>query len=220
MFDNSVSKPAYNCSNEVQQKLQALIADSLSNTLLDNKVPPSVVDKLSRQVLANVNVSAFYEIIAKDIQDKRLPKQRILDRTIVHMFEILYRAVNVQDKRKDETVQQEFFKIVPRGECLDLFLQLVKEYCMGDDEIERYTFKMGPMIELYRSDNIIHWQKLYKSPEFKVYLTGLLNLILLHLRNDHKPIPALENKIPVKYHPYRINSFLNQICLLRKNQKV
>lgn len=217
MFTN---KRAPNCSNAVMQKLQALIADSLSHTLLENRVPPSVADKLSRQVLANVNVSALYEIIAKDIQNKQRPKQRILDRAIVHMFEILYCAINEQDKRKAQIVQQDFFKIVPRGECLDLFLQLVKKYCMGDDEIAKYTFKLGPMIEQYRSETMINWQDLYKSPEFKVYLTGLLNLILLHLREDQKPIPALENKIPVKYHPYRINSFLNQICLLRKNQKI
>ncbi|WP_019614802.1 hypothetical protein [Psychromonas ossibalaenae] len=220
MFDSTVPKLPAGCSGKVHKKLQSMIVESVTDTLLENRIPVSVARKLSRQLADNIDLDEIYSIVEQDIQDQHFPKQRILDRTIVHMFEILYRTINTQESIKDEETQQEFFNIVPRGECLDLFLQLVKEYCMGDDEIEKHTYKMGPLIELHRTDNLIHWQELYQSAEFKVYLTGLLNLILTHLRKDHKPIPALENKIPVKYHPYRINSFLNQICYLWKNKKV
>jgi len=220
MFDSDQPKPLYNSSAKVQQKLQALIAQSVSNTLLENRIPLAVVHKLSRQVVNNIDLPALYEIIGQDIQYQRFPKQRILDRTIVHMFEILYRTINAQENIKDEKLQKEFFNIVPRGECLDLFLQLVKEYCMGDAEIEKHTYKMGPMIERYRTDHLIHWPELYESEAFKTYLAGLLNLILSRLRKDQKPIPALENKMPVKYHPYRINSFLNQVCMLWQNEQV
>lgn len=220
MFDCDQPKPLYNSSPKVQQKLHALIAQSVSNTLLENRIPLAVVDKLARQVLKNIDLPALYEIIGQDIQYQRFPKQRILDRTIVHMFEILYRTINAQDNIKDEKLQKEFFNIVPRGECLDLFLQLVKEYCMGDAEIEKHTYKMGPLIELYRTDHVIHWPELYQSDAFRTYLTGLLNLIISRLRKDQKPIPALENKMPVKYHPYRINSFLNQVCMLWQNEQV
>ncbi|WP_028863435.1 hypothetical protein [Psychromonas aquimarina] len=220
MFDSTVPKLAAGCSSKVQKKLQAMIVESVTDTLLENRIPVSVARKLSRQMVDNIDLAEIYSIVERDIQDQHFPKMRILDRTIVHMFEILYRTINTQESIKDEETQQEFFNIVPRGECLDLFLQLVKEYCMGDDEIEKHTYKMGPLIEMHRTDNLIHWQELYQSDEFKVYLTGLLNLILTHLRKDHQPIPALNNKMPVKYHPYRINSFLNQICLLWKNKKV
>lgn len=220
MFDNGQPKVLYSSSDKAQQKLQALISESVRNTLLENRIPVAVADKLARQVVNNIDQAALYAIIGQDIQLQRFPKQRILDRTIVHMFEILYRTINAQENIKDENQQKEFFSIVPRGECLDLFLQLVKEYCMGDAEIEKHTYQMGPMIEFYRTDDLIHWPELYESDAFKTYLTGLFNLILSRLRKDQRPIPALENKIPVKYHPYRINSFLNQACMLWQNNAV
>lgn len=220
MFDNGQPKPLYSGSDKALKKLQTLLNESVRNTLLDNRIPLVVADKLARQIVDNMDQPALYEIIGQDIQLQRFPKQRILDRTIVHMFEILYRTINVQDDVKDENAQKEFFNIVPRGECLDLFLQLVKEYCMGDAEIEKHTYQMGPIIELYRTEEVIHWLELYESDEFKTYLAGLFDLILSRLRKDQKPIPALENKIPVKYQPYRINSFLNQACTLWQNKGV
>ena len=179
-----------------------------------------LVPVLSIIIMRIIDFSVFYKAIEKSVQDKYVPKQRVLDRTIVYMFEMLYRTINMQENIKDENLPKEFFTIVPRGECLDLFLQLVKEYCMGDAEIDKHTQKMGPMIELYRTDNVIHWSALYESDAFKSYLTGLLNLILTRLHKDQKPIPALENKMPIKYQPYRINAFLNQVCMLWQNQPI
>jgi len=195
-------------------KLQNLLKETVVNTLLENRIPVSVADKLARQVSENLELEQFYSIIEKNIQDTRFPKQRVLDRTIVHMFEVLYRTVNVPSTIKTEETKKEFFHIVPRGECLDLFLQLVKEYCMGDAEIEKHTRKIEPMIQLHQEGNLINWEGVYASDEFEVYLDSLFTLILSRLRKDQKPIPALENKMPIKYQPYRINSFLNQICLM------
>ena len=220
MFDSVQYKAFYNGSDEAKIKLHVLIAESVRNTLLKNRIPVAVVDKLARQVVNNIDHEVLYQIIGQDIQLQRFPKQRVLDRTIVHMFEILYRTINVQDNTEDGNLQKEFFSIVPRGECLDLFLQLVKEYCMGDAEIEKHTYQMGPMIEFYRTGYVIHWLELYESEVFKTYLAGLFDLILSRLRKDQKPIPALDKKMPVKYHPYRINSFLNQACTLWQNKEV
>lgn len=219
MLDSKIAKPAYSCSCKVQQKLDAMIMESVTNTLLDNRIPLGIADKLARQVVKHTELSTFYGIIAQDIKDQRFPKQRILDRTIVYMFETLYHSLNAQNSKQDETSPNDFFNLVPRGECLDLFLQLVKEYCMGGAEIEKHTHKMGPMIEAFRTDDIIHWPELYKSDEFKSYLLGMLSLILTRLRKDQKPIPALENKMPVKYQPYRINAFLNQACILWQSKQ-
>ncbi|WP_022940374.1 hypothetical protein [Psychromonas hadalis] len=209
----STSVP-YDRFAQVQLKLQTLLKETVTSTLLENRIPVSVADKLARQVANNLDLAHFYDIIEQNIQDTRFPKQRVLDRTIVHMFEILYRSVNVPLSAKDATNEKEFFSIVPRGECLDLFLQLVKEYCMGDAEIEKHTQQIEPMIEENCNDNTIDWEAIYASANFKVYLEGLLKLILSRLRKDQKPIPALENKMPLKYQPYRINSFLNQVCLM------
>jgi len=211
--------PPYESFDQVQLKLQNLLKETVTNTLLENRIPLAVADKLARQVANNLNVAHFYELIEQNVQDTRFPKQRILDRTIVHMFEVLYRTVSVQVEGVNGANEKEFFSIVPRGECLDLFLQLVKEYCMGDAEIEKHTQKIGPMIATNHQGNKIDWEAIYVSEEFKVYLDGLLKLILSRLRKDQKPIPALENKMPLKYQPYRINSFLNQICLMWEKQQ-
>lgn len=203
-------------TDKARKEIEVLLIRSTFNTLLANRIPVSIADKLSRQVVDNIDLLTLYKIVAQDVQDQRVPKQRILDRTIVHMFEILFRIIHNENDNKNVRKQKEFFTLVPRGECLDLFLQLVKEYCMGDAEIERYTYKTELLIQGYSKEYVINWDKLYKSNEFKSYLSALLALILTHLREDQKPIPALENKIPIHFQPYRINSFLNQICKLKQ----
>jgi len=203
-------------SDKAHKKIHETLITSAINTLVMNRVPPKIAEKLSQQIFENLNISGIYALVAQDIQDNRLPKQRILDRTIVHMFEILYKAIYLHGDPQTNPEKKEFFNIVPRGECLDLFLQLVKEYCMGDSEIEHYTYKIEPIIQLHSNEHVIDWNNLYQSKEFKEYLSGLLNLILTHLRDDQKPIPALENKMPIHYQPYRINSFLNKICKLKQ----
>lgn len=213
------TSPPYNRLDQVHLKLQKILNDTVMNTLLENRIPVAVASKLAQQVADNFNTTEFFEIIEQSIQDTRFPKQRVLDRTIVHMFEVLYRTINTPLTAKNEADKKEFFSIVPRGECLDLFLQLVKEYCMGDTEIEKHTLQIEPMIKENSEGNKIDWQAIYDSQAFKVYLDGLLTLILCRLRKDHKPIPALENKMPPKYRPYRINSFLNQVCLMYEKKQ-
>jgi len=211
--------PPYARFEQVQLKLQNLLKETVTSTLLENRIPISVADKLARQVVANTDIEHFFSIIEQNVQDTRFPKQRILDRTIVHMFEVLYHALNTSDNGDNTINEAEFFHLVPRGECLDLFLQLVKEYCMGDSEIERYTKKIEPMTSKHFNGENIDWATIYKSENFKVYLDGLLKLILSRMRKDQKPIPALENKIPLKYRPYRINSFLNKVCMMWENKR-
>jgi len=211
--------PPYERFDQVHLKLQQLLKETVITTLLENRIPLAVADKLARQVANNLNGANFFEIIEQNVQDARFPKQRVLDRTIVHMFEVLYRTVNLSMGENSIKDEQEFFSLVPRGECLDLFLQLVKEYCMGDAEIEKHTQKIGPMIRKNLEGSFINWDAIYESEEFKVYLDSLLKLILSRLRKDQRPIPALENKIPLKYQPYRINSFLSQICTMWEKQK-
>ena len=203
-------------TDKARKALKSILTTSTFNTLLANRIPVSIADKLSRQVVDNVDFLTLFKIVAEDMQNQHVPKQRILDRTIVHMFEILFRIINAEKGNEAEAMQKEFFTLVPRGECLDLFLQLVKEYCMGDAEIQRYTHKLEELIEGYSKEYIINWDQLYKSEAFKSYLSALLSLILTHLREDRAPIPALENKIPTHFQPYRINSFLNQICKLKQ----
>lgn len=208
-------KGTFQCTEKAHAKLHESITSTTLNTLLANRIPVAVADKLARQVVNNIDLDLLYRVIQQDIQDQKAPKQRVLDRTIVHMFELLFRLINCQRNQQD-IKQQEFFNLVPRGECLDLFLQLVKEYCMGDEEIKSYSDRLQPIIEKYRDDGVINWSVLYKSDVFKSYLSALLDLILTHFREDKKPIPALENKMPIHFQPYRINSFLTQVCRLKE----
>ncbi|WP_028869536.1 hypothetical protein [Psychromonas arctica] len=203
-------------TEKAHKALKETLTRTTLNALLANRIPVSIADKLSRQVADKVDLLTLYKIVADDMKHQRVPKQRILDRTIVHMFEILFRIINANKGNESAVKQKEFFTLVPRGECLDLFLQLVKEYCMGDTEIQRYTYQLEHLIEGVSNEYIINWDKLYQSQEFKRYLSALLSLILKHLRDDRAPIPALENKMPTHFQPYRINSFLNQICKLKQ----
>ena len=214
---SNTKSPTFKGTDTTYDEILKSITASAFNKLLANRIPVSVADKLSRQIASNIDLVNTYDVIANDIQTHKVPKQRILDRTIVHMFEILFRIINNYEIEDNKITEKEFFNLVPRGECLDIFLQLVKEYCMGDVEIKRYTGKMEPLILTYQKENAIDWNSLYKSDEFKAHITGMFHLILKHLRDDQKPIPAIENKIPIQYNPYRINFFLNQVCKLNKS---
>ncbi len=77
----------------------------------------------------------------------------------------------------------------------------------------------APMIAVNHEGTTIDWEAIYASDEYKVYLDGLLKLILSRLHKDQTPIPALENKMPIKYQPYRINSFLNQVRLMWEQEQ-
>jgi hypothetical protein len=211
-------KQQFKGSLRAREKLEESLSRTVFSTLIANRIPISIADKLARQVASKIDLASLYQVIAHDIASQHVPKQRILDRTIVHMFEVLFKLINAENTTNQ--VQIEFFNLVPRGECLDLFLQLVKEYCMGDQEIQEYTAKIGPITQQHTEQGVINWSELYQSEPFKNYLAGLLNLILTHLRADHKPIPALENKMPVHFQPNRINLFLNQICKLKKTGKL
>jgi len=211
-------KGTYKGSDKAKTAIQDSLARSIFNTLIANRIPISIADKLSHQAATRVDMVTLYSVVAQDIQSLHQPKQRILDRTIVHMFEILFRLINAP--AEDKKPNAEFFNLVPRGECLDLFLQLVKEYCMGDIEIQGYTAKIEPLTQQYNKVGVIDWDSLYQSEAFKGYLSGLLKLILTHLKEDKKPIPALENRIPTHFQPYRINSFLNQVCKLNQSGQI
>ena len=215
---SSNHKGPYKGSEKAHKAIQDSLARSIFNTLIANRIPVSIADKLSHQAAIRVDMVTLYSLVAEDMQSQHQPKQRILDRTIVHMFEILFRLINTPaDDKKPAT---EFFNLVPRGECLDLFLQLVKEYCMGDIEIQAYTAKIEPLTQQYTTPSGIDWDSLYQSEAFKGYLSGLLKLILTHLKEDKKPIPALENRIPTHFQPYKINSFLNQVYKLNQTGRV
>lgn len=205
-------------SEQVGIELRELLKETVASTLLENKIPLAISDKLARQVADNIEMSSFYSIIEQDIQMDYLPKQRILDRVIVHIFEELYRTVNEPFLEQRSYNEKGFFHIVPRGDCLDLFLQLVKEYCMGDSEVDNHTKQIEVIIQFYQNGDNIDWEQVYTNQQFKVYSEKLLQLILSRLHKSKKPIVVLENKIPLKYQPYRINLFLGKVCSLWEKQ--
>ncbi len=207
MGKQSVDDKSQFRKDKIQQDLQQHIVNTVNDTLLTNRIPVAIADKLSRQIMDNLDISEFYQLVEQEVHTLHYPKQRVLDRSLVYMFETLFRAINEQG----EYQEKEFFNLVPRGECLELFLQLVKEYCMGDAEIQLQTDRITPLLNNYRHGLQINWSEVYQSEDFKSYLKELLGLILTHLRDDPKPIPALENRIPVRYQPYPISSFLNQV---------
>jgi hypothetical protein len=57
------ASPPYERFDKVQLKLQKLIKETVTNTLLENRIPVSVADKFTRQVTDNIDVVYFYGVI-------------------------------------------------------------------------------------------------------------------------------------------------------------
>ena len=91
---SNTKSPTFKGTDTTYDEILKSITASAFNTLLANRIPVSVADKLSRQIASNIDLVNTYDVIANDIQTHKVPKQRILDRTIVHMFEILFRIIN------------------------------------------------------------------------------------------------------------------------------
>ena len=115
---------------------------------------------------------------------------------------------NLENKKPNKSAISNFFYIVPRGECLDLFLELIKYHCIGDDEYQKFYKKIEELTDKFTENGIVNWNKMYHCDEYKICMNSFFSLFFNHIKNDNTPIPALNYQINKKYQPQRINKFL------------
>ena len=154
------------------------------------------------------------------------PKERVFDRVIVHMFEVFYATIVEKSKVEQSkystqptSSDYEFFKIVPRGECLVLFITMVKEQCIGNVEIEVYTRILESILQRYCDDNGVDWQRVYHCEEFSTYIFGLFTLIFSHMKSGNLPMPELNSSMSLEHNPHRINTVLKDMLVLWQSQR-
>ena len=201
------------------QALANLFSDWLetgvTTALKKSNVPGALAEKIALMVNTELDIIRFCENIEQYLdapKDPKKPKGRILDRAIVHMFELFYAAVleRSHSKRLARSVP-EFFNIVPRGECLDLFLVMIKKQCIGKTEVITFTAKLEKLLSRYTDQGNVDWNSVYMSPEFVTLLYQLFTIIFSHMKPGQYPIPALNNGMDVKHNPERINRVLKHM---------
>lgn len=197
-------------------EFSALITSGLEQSLENNQLPASLAIKIAQMLEASLDAADFCDkvFLSVDSQlpvDKQLPaKIRLLDRAIVNRFETLYDLLSVElDNRSSTSIDLgNFFNAIPRGECLDLFLQLIKEHCIGDQEILIFERKMMLLTDRYTINDKIDWDNVYQSNEYEQQMNSFFSLFFKRIKDNEIAIPALNNKLSSKYNPQRINKLL------------
>ncbi|GIU35843.1 hypothetical protein L2719_11880 [Shewanella schlegeliana] len=112
----------------------------------------------------------------------------------------------------------ESFDVIPRGECLDLFLSLLKEHCMGTEQIKKYSQDIDLLALSFSEQTRIHWERLYASDEYEACMSELFSTIFHHLIDRSVPSPTLNTKLNDKYQAEKNNKLLRHMSKLWLNQ--
>ena len=190
-------------------------------------MPRALADKVSAIIDAELDSCEACDLISqglKQTEEHTAPKKargRTFDRAVIHMFELFYASVIERSNNPGKLRKSapDFFTIVPRGECLDLFLQLIKCQCIGDDEVLVYSQKLEVLLEFYTDDGEVDWERVYVSSEFSSYRTGLFTIIFSHMKTGKFPVPALNNGMSAKHNPERINLLLKHMMTIWELQQ-
>ena len=114
----------------------------------------------------------------------------------------------------------EFFNIVSRGECLDLFLSTIKRQCVGNTEVTSYTTKLEELLASYTDDQgNVEWDSVYQSEDFRTLLNQLFTVSFSHMKTGQFPVPALNNGMDDKHNPERINRVLKHMLAVWQLQQ-
>ncbi len=203
----------YPCGGKIPKQYEKLLISGAQKGLKDDKVPSALIDKVTHLITEELDAYDFCRWTRAYIGKELVPKQRILDRSIVHMFELFYSSVIEKSEHgsKFKEISPDFFCVVPRGDCLDSFLKIVKEQCLGPEEIDAKTAQLASLVKDYCQAGIVDWASVYSSPEFKVYLNQLIETIFAPMNKGRSPIPALNNQMLASQYPGRINLLLKHM---------
>ncbi|ABZ76230.1 hypothetical protein Shal_1664 [Shewanella halifaxensis HAW-EB4] len=185
-----------------------------------NALPNDIGTKIASSLIENLDAANFCGQVHRNLQHISPTRERILDRLIVHKFEEYYAQVIEMISGKKHRARRigELFDVIPRGECLDLFLSLIKEHCMGTEQIRKYTQDIDLLALRFSEQTGIQWEQLYASDEYEACMSGLFSIIFHHLIDRSVPIPALNTKLNDKYQAEKINKLLRHMSKLWLNQ--
>ncbi len=144
------------------------------------------------------------------------PKVRILDRAIVHKFEQYYDELSevLRNRSPLSTDIGDFFHAIPRGECLDIFLDVIKSHCIGDKAYEEFESKVANLTDKYTEDEKINWQGVYESKEYELYMEEFFSIFFNRIKDHSNPVPALNTQLSYFHKPKRINKMLKYMSKL------
>ena len=207
-------------NNLLPQEFSNILRIAIVNMAGDPQTSLNNIEQLSKNLEAHLDAADFCNRVFNrtHYEQKALlpPKTRILDRAIVHKFEQLYiRLINILKSRNVNCTNiKTFFNVIPRGECLDLFLQLIKDYCIGNAEFQTHHIELQRLCTTFTTEEKINWPDLYKSEEYDKIMRSLFTIIFKHITNHTVPIPAVNIKINKKYQPERINHMIKHLYRL------
>ncbi|ABV86921.1 hypothetical protein [Shewanella pealeana] len=185
-----------------------------------NALPNDIGSKISSTLIENLDAANFCDHVHRHFTNVPPTRERVLDRLIVHKFEDYYtQIVEVISEKKHKARRiGDLFDVIPRGECLDLFLDLIKEHCMGTEQIKKFSQDIELLTLIFSTKAGIEWDRLYASNEYEICMTELFSTIFHRLTDRSVPIPALNTKLNDKYQAERINKLLRHMSKLWLNQ--
>lgn len=207
----------FSCSGKnIPQKFSALIGIGLVQAMDENKLPIELASKISDLLEQNLDAADFCDYVIGQQRHAKVPKVRLLDRAIVNRFEYFYDQLNDAFNKKSRSNINigNFFDVIPRGECLDIFLALIKAHCIGDSQLAIFDHKLTVLTKKHSEDDEINWSNVYASDEYKDYMDTFFTLIFKRINESESPIPALNNTMNEKHQPQRINKLLKYMSKL------
>jgi len=184
--------------------------------MVDNKLPEEIATKISTLLSEELDASAFCNKTLEQQQSVLNPKTRILDRAIIYKFEQYYDELNeaLINQSPSTSGNGDFFQLIPRGECLDAFLDVIKSYCIGTKAQVEFEFKLSSLTDKYTLDEKIKWPSVYQTKDYALYMDEFFTLFFNRIKDHAIPLPALNNQLGELHNPSRINQVLKQMSEL------
>ena len=181
-----------------------------------NSIPDSVGEKITASLTEHLDAADFCQQVTTYFNNITPHRERILDRLIVHQFEAYYdQVIDLLSARKTKSHQiGELFDVIPRGKCLNLFLSLIKEHCMGTVQIKRISQDIDLLTQKFFDGTGINWENLYASQEYESCMTEVFLIIFRHFVDRETPIPALNLKLDNRHQADNINRLLRHMSKL------
>jgi hypothetical protein len=213
-------KCKFSCDGKVPKQFSDIISTSLVNVMVDNKLPEEIATKISTLLSEELDASAFCNKTVQQQHRVLNPKTRILDRAIINKFEQYYKELNDQliEPPPSTMVNSDLFQLIPRGECLNSFLDVIKLHCIGPKVQVEFESKLSSLTEKYTVDNIINWQSVYQTKDYALYMDEFFSIFFNRIKEHTIPLPALNNQLDELHKPSQINQVLRQMAeLWREN---
>lgn len=200
-----------NCQGKILEGLNNLIRSEVETILKNNKLPDAAIKKINDAICSELDAAKFCELFDKNAMDNQQVRNRYLDRSICFVFETFYDEVIATLRSRGRRFRKvpDFFDTVPRGECLDTFLRVVRNHCVGNNQEQALASEIELIISKHH-DGIGHvpWGDIYGLEEFHDYADRLTNILFINMLSGERPVPAIENALPAKFDSKKINNMV------------